>query len=165
MWDLDSKEVSESRRIDSLEFWCWEDPWEFLALQEDQTSQSWKRKSTLNIHWKDWCWSWSSNTLATWYKEQTHWKIPWCWETFKAKEKGWQRMRWLESITSSMDVSLLCKLQDIVEDRGAQGAAVHGVVKCQTWLNDWTATKQNCNYTLWQMLLKKLSHFSYKGVM
>jgi len=31
-------------------------------------------KSTLNIHWKDWCWSWSSSTLATWCKEPTHWK-------------------------------------------------------------------------------------------
>ena len=35
-------------------------------------------------HWKDWCWSWSSNTLATWCKEQTHWKSPWCWERLKA---------------------------------------------------------------------------------
>ena len=32
------------------------------------------KKSTLNIHWKDWCWSWSSNTLATWCEELTHWK-------------------------------------------------------------------------------------------
>ena len=29
---------------------------------------------------KDWCWSWSSNTSATWYKEPSHWKRPWCWE-------------------------------------------------------------------------------------
>ena len=43
----------------------------------DQTNQS-ERKSTLNIHWKDWCWSWSSNTLATWCEELTHWKRPWC---------------------------------------------------------------------------------------
>jgi len=33
---------------------------------------------SLNIHWKDWCCCWSSNTLATWYEEQTHWKRPWC---------------------------------------------------------------------------------------
>ena len=38
-----------------------EDSWESLGLQGDQISQSWK-KSVLNIHWKDWCWSWSSNT-------------------------------------------------------------------------------------------------------
>ena len=41
-----------------------EDSWESLGLQGDPTSPSW-RKSVLNIHWKDWCWSWNSNTLAT----------------------------------------------------------------------------------------------------
>ena len=43
---------------------------------------------TLNIHWKDWCWSWNSNTLATWCEELTHWKRPWCWEWLKAKGEG-----------------------------------------------------------------------------
>ena len=51
-----------------------EDSWEFLGQKWDQTSQYW-RKSTLNIHWKDWCWS--SSTLATWYEELAHWKKPW----------------------------------------------------------------------------------------
>ena len=46
------------------------------------------KESTLNIHWKDCCWSWSSNTLVTWCKEPTHWKRPWCWERWKEKEKG-----------------------------------------------------------------------------
>ena len=41
-------------------------------------------KSTQNIHWQDWCWSWSSNTLATWCKGLTHWKRPWCWERLMA---------------------------------------------------------------------------------
>ena len=44
--------------------------------------------SHLNIHWKDWCWSWSCNTLVTWCDESTHWKRPWCWETLKAGGKG-----------------------------------------------------------------------------
>ena len=48
-----------------------EDSWGSLVLQGDQTSPSW-RKSVLNIHWKDWCWSWSSNTVATWCEELTH---------------------------------------------------------------------------------------------
>ena len=48
-----------------------EDSWEYPGLQGDLTGQS-QRKSALNIHWKDWCWSWSSNTLATWCEEQTH---------------------------------------------------------------------------------------------
>ena len=63
--------------------------WESLGLHGDQTIQS-KRKSSLNIHWKDWCWS--SNTLAIWCKELTHWKRLWCWERLKAGEgddRGW----------------------------------------------------------------------------
>ena len=47
-----------------------------------------KRKSVLNFHWKDWCWSWNSNTLATWCKELTHLKRPWCWEDWRQEEKG-----------------------------------------------------------------------------
>ena len=63
-----------------------EDSWESLGLQ-DQISQS-RRKSTLNIHWKDRWWSWSSNTLATWSEEPIHWKRLWCWERLKAAGKG-----------------------------------------------------------------------------
>ena len=64
-----------------------EDSWKFLGLQGDPTSPSY-RKSVLNIHWKYWCWSWNSNTLATWCKELTNWKRPWCWERLKAGRKG-----------------------------------------------------------------------------
>ena len=49
---------------------------------------SWFRKSNLKIHWKDWCWSWNSNNLATWCKESTHWKRRWCWERLKAGGEG-----------------------------------------------------------------------------
>ena len=64
-----------------------EDSWEFLGLQGDPTSPFWRR-SALNIHWKDWCWGWNSNTLATWCKELTHWRRPWCWERLKAGGEG-----------------------------------------------------------------------------
>ena len=77
---------AEHQRIDSFELWCWGRllivPW-----TAGRANQSWK-KSTLNIHWKDWCWSWSSNTLATWYKELTHWKRPWYWERLRAGGEG-----------------------------------------------------------------------------
>ena len=79
-----------------------EDSWESLGLgdQGDQTSSSW-RKPVLNIHWKDWCWSWNSNTMATWCKELTHWKRPWCWERLKAggegDDRGWDG--WMASPT------------------------------------------------------------------
>ena len=64
-----------------------EDSWESLGLQGDPTSPS-QGKSVLNIHWKDWCWSWNSNTLATWCEELTLWKRPWCWERLKVAGEG-----------------------------------------------------------------------------
>ena len=51
----------------------WVDSWESLGLQGDPSSQS-SERSVLNIHWKDWCYNWSSITLATWCQELTHWK-------------------------------------------------------------------------------------------
>ena len=60
-----------------------------------------KKKSTLNILWKNWCWSWSSNTLATWCIEPTHWKRHWCWERWRAgregDDRGWDG--WMASPT------------------------------------------------------------------
>ena len=70
-----------------LNYGVGEDSWEPVGLQGDQTSPS-LRKSVLNIHWKDWCWSWNSNPLATWCEELTHWKRPWCWERLKVGGEG-----------------------------------------------------------------------------
>ena len=54
----------------------------------------------MNIHWKDWCWSWNSNTLATWWEELTHWKRPWFWGSLKARweldDRGWDG--WMASL-------------------------------------------------------------------
>ena len=77
-----------------------EDSWESLGLQGDHTSKS-SGKSTLNIHWKDWWWSWNSNTLTTWFEELTRLKRPWCWERLKVggeeNDRGWDS--WMASPT------------------------------------------------------------------
>ena len=55
----------------------------------------------------------------------------------EGKRRGWLRMRWLDSITDSMNINL-CKLREIVKDRGTWCATVHRVIKSWTWLGDWT---------------------------
>ena len=109
-----------------------EDSWESLGLQGDPTSPFWRR-SALGVLWKEWCWSWNSSTI--WCKELTHWKRLWCWEGLGAggerDDRGWDG--W-------MDMSL-SEPRELVMDRGAWCAVIHGVTKSQTRLSDWTELK------------------------
>ena len=91
---------AECRRTDAFELWCWRRllrvPW-----TARRSNQSVLRKSVLGVHWKDWCWSWNSNTLATSCRELTYWKRPWCWEGLRARgegdDRGWDG--WMTSPT------------------------------------------------------------------
>ena len=69
----------ECWKIDAFELWCWR-----RLLRAPWTA----RRSVLGVHWKDWCWSWNSHTLATSCEELTHWKRPRCWEELGAGGEG-----------------------------------------------------------------------------
>ena len=87
-------------RIDAFELWCWRRllrvPW-----TARKSNQSILKEISPNIHWRDWCWSWNSYTLATWCKELTHRKRSWCWWRFKVGgkegDRGWDG--WMASQT------------------------------------------------------------------
>ena len=88
MWVLDYKESWAPKN------WCFwtvilektlEDRLNFKEIQPVHS----KRKSVLNIHWKDWCWSWNSNTLATWCEELTHLKRPWKMAGGEGDDREW----------------------------------------------------------------------------
>ena len=74
---------AECQKIDAFELWCWKRllklPW-----TARRSNQSILREINLNIHWKDWCWSWSSSILVICCSQMIHWKSPWCWERHRA---------------------------------------------------------------------------------
>ena len=134
IWELDYKES-----------WAWKNwcIWTVvLEISSRISNQSILKEISPGCSWKDWCWSWNSNTLATQWEELTYLKIPWCWERLRAggegDDRGWGG---LDGITDSMDMGL-GGLRELVMNRKAWCAAIHGVTKSRTWLSNWT--KLNC---------------------
>ena len=92
----------------ALKYWCFQTVILEKTLENSLASKEIRpvnpkgnHPSTLNIHWEDWCWSRSSNTLATWCKELIHWQRPWCWERVRAGREGSDRgwVGWMVSLT------------------------------------------------------------------
>ena len=79
---------TECQRTEAFKLWCWKRLLK-VPCTGRRSNKSILGKSTLNIRWKNWCWSWSSSILVNWCKQLTHWTSPWFWERLRAEgEEG-----------------------------------------------------------------------------
>ena len=130
---------AEHQRVDAFKLWCWRRPLR-VFWASGRSNQSVLKETNPEYSLKG-----LMLKLKLQYFGHLMWRADSMEKTLMLgkvegkRRRGWQKMRWLNSITDSVDINL-SKLQEIVDEREVWCAAAHGVPKSRTWLSDWTTT-------------------------